>query len=68
VANVKNVDCSVAFVDGADDRVDVWLTPKKQMPKFLIFWNDRSEVGILLQTINRLVEPGRIRFQNYQLQ
>jgi hypothetical protein len=28
VANVKNVDCSVAFVDGADDRVDVWLTQK----------------------------------------
>jgi hypothetical protein len=36
VANVKNVDCSVAFVDGVDDPVDVWLTAKKQMAKFLI--------------------------------
>jgi hypothetical protein len=64
VANVKNVDCSVAFVDGVDDPVDVWLTAKKQM--FLIFFNDRSAVGILLQTINRLgkfAEPGRSRFR-----
>ena len=66
MANVKNVDCSVAFVDGVDDPVDVWLTAKKQMAKFLIFWNKRSAVGILLQTINRLgkfVEPGRSRFR-----
>ena len=66
MANVKNVDRSVAFVDGVDDPVDVWLTAKRQMAKFLIFWNDRSAVGILLQTINRLgkiVEPGRSRFR-----
>jgi len=42
VANVKNVDGSVAFVDGVDDPADIWLTAKKQMAKFLIFWNDRS--------------------------
>ena len=45
MANVKNVDGSVAFVDGVDDPVDVWLTAKKQMAKFLIFWNDPSRVG-----------------------
>jgi hypothetical protein len=36
------------------------------MAKFLIFWNERSAVGILLQTISRLgkfVEPGRSRFR-----
>jgi hypothetical protein len=66
VANVKNVDYSVVFVDGVDDPVDVWLTTRKQMAKFLSFWNDGSAVGILLQTINRLgkfVEPGRSRFR-----
>ena len=66
MANVKNVDCGVAFVDGLGDAVDVWLTAKKQMAKFLIFWNDRSAVGISLRTINRFgkfVEPGRSRFR-----
>jgi hypothetical protein len=54
------------LVDGVDDPVDVWLTTRKQMAKFLSFWNDGSAVGILLQTINRLgkfVEPGRSRFR-----
>ena len=45
VPDVENVHNAVAFIHGVHNSVPAWLSPKKQMAKFLTFWNDCPTLG-----------------------
>ena len=60
VPNVEHVHNMIAFIDGVNNSVDVWLLPKKEVTKLLVFWDDRAAGGKSLQTINcfgETIEP-----------
>src|SRR5216683_2167981 len=70
VPNVEHVHNVIALIQAVNDSVDVWLLPKKEVAKLLIFRDDQAAAGKSLQTIDcfgETIEPservlGSIRF------
>src|SRR6266478_9293727 len=73
VPDVEYIHNVVAFIHRVDNSVGAWFLPKKQMAKFLTFWDDCTALRKSLQTINffgGFIEPGSrpfgsIRFNEF---
>ena len=57
VANVKNFHLSGSSIDAVNNAVNAGSAPVEQLPQLPVFWRCGATSGIVLQAVNRILQP-----------